>query len=80
MLSFDRDTAHIVLVIACIVGTLYLYREFNKIKDDMKKAHNTFVSSVIEQLQPPPSPPPSPPPVQKTVKTGEIEEVVESSE
>jgi archaellum component FlaF (FlaF/FlaG flagellin family) len=74
MLSFDRDTAHIVLVIACIVGTLYLYREFNKAKDDMKKAHNTFVSSVIEQLQPPP------PPVQKTVKTGEIEEVVESSE
>lgn len=77
MLSFDRDTAHIVLVIACIVGTLYLYREFNKAKDDMKKAHNTFVSSVIEQLQPPPPPVP---PVQKTVKTGEIEEVVESSE
>lgn len=76
MLSFDRDTAHIVLVIACIVGTLYLYREFNKAKDDMKKAHNTFVSSVIEQLQPPPSPPL----VQKTIKTGEIEEVVESSE
>lgn len=77
MLSFDRDTAHIVLVIACIVGTLYLYREFNKTKDDMKKAHNTFVSSLIEQLQPPPPPAP---PVQKTVKTGEIEEVVESSE
>ena len=77
MLSFDRDTAHIVLVIACIVGTLYLYREFNKTKDDMKKAHNTFVSSVIEQLQPSPPPAPS---IQKTVKTGEIEEVVESSE
>jgi hypothetical protein len=40
MFTFDRDTALIAAVVACIAATLYMYREFGKTKNDLYEMKN----------------------------------------
>jgi len=54
MFTFDRDTATIVAILFCIVGSLYLYKELKSTKDELNevKGTNGQITSFLSQIGP----------------------------
>ncbi|BCV07055.1 MAG: hypothetical protein Ct9H90mV1_0210 [Prasinovirus sp.] len=54
MFTFDRDTATVVAILICIVGSLYLYKELKSTKDELNevKGTNGQITSFLSQIGP----------------------------
>ena len=54
MFTFDRDTATVVAILICIVGSLYLYKELKSTKDELNevKGTNGQITSFLSQTKP----------------------------
>jgi hypothetical protein len=58
MISMDKNLMTTVGVVACLLVTIYLFRELTKAKDDVEQLKN--VSMHLMQMNEPPRPAPMP--------------------
>jgi hypothetical protein len=61
MISMDKNLMTTVGVVACLLVTIYLFRELTKAKDDVEQLKN--VSMHLMQMNEPPRPAPMPMPM-----------------